>query len=267
MSTRDLREVDRIVVICPVVVAGCQPVLSTLMTTAGATSSPYVSEAPRLGFVGGFDGVRGIGILMVLFNHAYSNLSPSFAGIIDVFFVMSAFLITTLLLQEHRDTSTINMRKFYSRRAVRLLPSVYLCIVAWFVVTILFARERLTTLVAESAAAVTYLYEIFFPVGLGALDPRLVPGGAAPPYRYVFADPPYKDVPSEVPALLRFFFTHQATLLGPHGVLVVEHDRRTDLNGELARVDVRRYGDTALSFFAAPGTAPTSHATQPGDQT
>lgn len=174
MSTRDLREVDRIVVICPVVVAGCQPVLSTLMTTAGATSSPYVSEAPRLGFVGGFDGVRGIGILMVLFNHAYSNLSPSFAGIIDVFFVMSAFLITTLLLQEHRDTSTINMRKFYSRRAVRLLPSVYLCIVAWFVVTILFARERLTTLVAESAAAVTYLYEIFFPVGLGALDPRLV---------------------------------------------------------------------------------------------
>jgi len=144
------------------------------MTTAGAVSSPYVSEAPRLGFVGGFDGVRGIGILMVLFNHAYSNLSPSFAGIIDVFFVMSAFLITTLLLQEHRDTSTINMRKFYSRRAVRLLPSVYLCIVAWFVVTILFARERLTTLVAESAAAVTYLYEIFFPVGLGALDPRLV---------------------------------------------------------------------------------------------
>ena len=111
---------------------------------------------------------------MVLSNHAYSALSPSFAGIIDVFFVMSAFLITTLLLQEHRDQNTISMRKFYSRRAIRLLPSAYLCIAAWLVVTILFARDRLTTLLAESAAAVTYLYEIFFPVGLGQLDPKLV---------------------------------------------------------------------------------------------
>lgn len=130
--------------------------------------------APRLGFVGGFDGVRGIGILMVLFNHAYSDLSPSFAGIIDVFFVMSAFLITTLLLQEHRDQSTIDMRKFYSRRGIRLLPSAYLCILAWVLVTALFARDRLPTLLAESAAAVTYVYELFFPVGLGALDPSLV---------------------------------------------------------------------------------------------
>ena len=111
---------------------------------------------------------------MVLSNHAYSALSPSFAGIIDVFFVMSAFLITTLLLQEHRDQNTISMRKFYSRRAIRLLPSAYLCIAAWLVVTILFARDRLSTLLAESAAAVTYLYEIFFPVGLGQLDPKLV---------------------------------------------------------------------------------------------
>ena len=134
----------------------------------------FESRAPRLGFVGGFDGVRGIGILMVLFNHAYSELSPSFAGIIDVFFVMSAFLITTLLLQEHRDLSSISMRKFYSRRAVRLLPSAYLCIIAWLVVTVLFARERLSTLVGESAAAVLYVYEIFFPVGLGALDPKAV---------------------------------------------------------------------------------------------
>ena len=82
------------------------------MASTGAAAPAFVSRAPRLGFVGGFDGVRGIGILMVLFNHAYSNLSPSFAGIIDVFFVMSAFLITTLLLQEHRDQDTIDMRKF-----------------------------------------------------------------------------------------------------------------------------------------------------------
>ncbi len=143
------------------------------MTTVGA-AAPFRSVAPRMGFVPGFDGIRGIGILLVLFNHAWSPLSPSVAGIIDVFFVMSAFLITTLLLQEHRDQNDISMRNFYARRAVRLLPSAYLCIVAWFVVALLFDRERLATLWKEALAAVTYLYEIFFPVGLGALDPRLV---------------------------------------------------------------------------------------------
>jgi peptidoglycan/LPS O-acetylase OafA/YrhL len=144
------------------------------MATRGAASSAYVSEAPRLGFVGGFDGVRGIGILMVLFNHAYSDLSPSFAGIIDVFFVMSAFLIVTLLMQEHRDQDTINMRKFYARRAVRLLPSAYLCILAWVVVCLLFDRERLAVLWQEAVAAITYVYEFVFPVGLGSVDPTMV---------------------------------------------------------------------------------------------
>ena len=144
------------------------------MTTRGAASSAYVSKAPRLGFVGGFDGVRGIGILMVLFNHAYSDLSPSFAGIIDVFFVMSAFLIVTLLMQEHRDQHAINMRKFYARRAVRLLPSAYLCILAWVVFCLLFDRGRLAVLWQEAVAAVTYVYEFVFPVGLGSVDPSMV---------------------------------------------------------------------------------------------
>jgi peptidoglycan/LPS O-acetylase OafA/YrhL len=144
------------------------------MATKGAASSPFVSEAPRLGFVGGFDGVRGIGILMVLFNHAYSDLSPSFAGIIDVFFVMSAFLIVTLLMQEHRDQHTISMRKFYARRAVRLLPSAYLCILAWIVLCLLFDRGRLAVLWQEAVAAVTYVYEFIFPVGLGYVDPAMV---------------------------------------------------------------------------------------------
>jgi peptidoglycan/LPS O-acetylase OafA/YrhL len=110
---------------------------------------------------------------MVLANHAYSDLSPSFAGIIDVFFVMSAFLITSLLLQEHRDRSTINMRKFYARRAVRLLPSAYLCIVAWIVFCLLFDRERLVWVLQDAAAAVTYVYNLVFPVGLGYVAPKV----------------------------------------------------------------------------------------------
>ncbi|CAB4796826.1 MAG: acyltransferase family protein [Actinobacteria bacterium] len=141
------------------------------MTMQGAPPSGFVSRAPRLGFVGGFDGVRGIGILMVLLNHAYSDLSPSFAGIIDVFFVMSAFLIVTLLMQEFRDQEGINMRKFYARRVVRLLPSAYLCILAWILFCLLFDRERLIFVLQDAAAAVTYVYNLVFPVGLAYVDP------------------------------------------------------------------------------------------------
>ncbi|MGI9578087.1 MAG: acyltransferase family protein, partial [Microthrixaceae bacterium] len=84
-----------------------------------------MSQAPKLGFIGGFDGIRGIGILMVLSQHAYSGLYPSAAGIVDMFFVMSAFLIVSLLMQEHRDSHGINFRKFYARRGIRLLPTAY----------------------------------------------------------------------------------------------------------------------------------------------
>jgi peptidoglycan/LPS O-acetylase OafA/YrhL len=140
---------------------------------AVAPGTVFVSTAPRLGFVGGFDGIRGIGILMVLFSHAYSDLSPSFAGIIDVFFVMSAFLITSLLLQEHRDNHAINMRKFYARRGIRLLPSAYLCILAWIVVSLLFDRERVVWVLQDALAAVTYVYNFVFPVGLAAVAPEV----------------------------------------------------------------------------------------------
>ena len=141
------------------------------MANVGANKSGFVSRAPRLGFVGGFDGIRGIGILMVLFDHAYSNLSPSFAGIIDVFFVMSAFLIVTLLIQEYGEHEAISMRKFYARRGIRLLPSAFLCLAAWIVVLALFDRARLGYFLQEAAAAVTYIYNIIFPVGLNFVDP------------------------------------------------------------------------------------------------
>jgi peptidoglycan/LPS O-acetylase OafA/YrhL len=141
------------------------------MAIAGATRGTFTSRAPRLGFIGGFDGIRGIGIMMVLFNHAYSALSPSFAGIIDVFFVMSAFLIVTLLIQEHGENGRIDMRKFYARRGLRLLPSVFMCFAAWILVTALFDRERLVWVLQDVGAAGLYVYNLVFPVGLFYVDP------------------------------------------------------------------------------------------------
>src|SRR5690606_31805272 len=156
----------------PVVGVHGYPVRCPPMADVGVAAPSFVSQAPKLGFVGGFDGVRGIGIMLVLAQHAYPLLFPSVAGIIDVFFVMSAFLIVSLLLQEHRSLHDINMRRFYARRALRLLPSAYLCLLAWVVVSLLFDRDRLVWVLQDAAAAVTYVYNLVFPVGIEAVDPQ-----------------------------------------------------------------------------------------------
>jgi len=86
-------------------------------------------EGPRLGYRPALDGVRAIAILGVLAYHSGIPLVGGFIGV-DIFFVLSGFLITTLLLQEWSRTQTIRLADFYRRRARRLLPPLFLTIAA-----------------------------------------------------------------------------------------------------------------------------------------
>lgn len=87
----------------------------------------------QLGFEPGLDGIRGVAILMVVVWH----FGPDFRGHqlswmpsghlgVDLFFVLSGFLITALMLDEHSGAGRINFRGFYRRRAFRLLPALAL---------------------------------------------------------------------------------------------------------------------------------------------
>jgi len=78
-------------------------------------------QAGRLGHVGALDGLRGVAIAAVLLYHAY-GLPGGYLGV-DLFFVLSGFLITALLLEEHQSRGGISLRDFYLRRARRLLPA------------------------------------------------------------------------------------------------------------------------------------------------
>lgn len=75
------------------------------------------------------DGLRAISILLVVAGHwaelrYQSNVAGAFANLgVRIFFVISGYLITTLLLKEHAKTSTISLRKFYVRRAYRIFPA------------------------------------------------------------------------------------------------------------------------------------------------
>jgi len=90
------------------------------------------APASRL-YLPGLDGWRALSILAVILHHFHaSNIGNSWtdtSGLgVDMFFVISGYLITTLLISERERTSAINLRAFYVRRACRILPaaSVYL---------------------------------------------------------------------------------------------------------------------------------------------
>ena len=75
------------------------------------------------------DGLRAVAVLFVLFIHAqFAAFAGGFLGV-DIFFVLSGFLITSLLLREYDQTGGIDWRAFYVRRALRLLPALGLTLV------------------------------------------------------------------------------------------------------------------------------------------
>ena len=72
----------------------------------------------------GLDGIRAIAALMVVVNHHDFTVVSGALGV-TMFFVLSGFLITWLLLAEHDDTGTVSLRHFYIRRSLRIFPAFY----------------------------------------------------------------------------------------------------------------------------------------------
>jgi peptidoglycan/LPS O-acetylase OafA/YrhL len=79
-----------------------------------------VPAQKRLGHVPALDGLRGVAIASVLIYHA-GGLSGGYLGV-DLFFVLSGFLITSFLLEEHLERGRVSLRNFYVRRLRRLMP-------------------------------------------------------------------------------------------------------------------------------------------------
>src|SRR3954451_13852759 len=88
----------------------------------------------------GLDGVRGVAILLVLGQHAPTRpLIDGFVGV-TVFFSLSGFLVTSLLVREPQ-TGTIAVRAFYRRRAARLYPGLFTVVAVTIVVLLLGPRD------------------------------------------------------------------------------------------------------------------------------
>src|SRR5689334_3181586 len=101
------------------------------------TAAPF-----HLGYRPALDGLRGIAILAVLAVHTnhifgWSILKGGNIGV-DIFFVLSGFLITALLLEEWQGTGAISLKGFYWRRVLRLVPALLVLLVSLYFISDLF---------------------------------------------------------------------------------------------------------------------------------
>jgi peptidoglycan/LPS O-acetylase OafA/YrhL len=92
------------------------------------------------------DGLRCLSILAVIWHHCGWQAAPwelfqmGYRGV-DLFFVISGFLITTLLLREREETGGVSLREFWIRRALRIFPLYYTVIVLYALTVFLFERH------------------------------------------------------------------------------------------------------------------------------
>lgn len=133
--------------------------------TSSRSTSPLRAGAPddratpvpatRLG---GLDGLRAIAVALVLVYHFQPEALPGgFLGV-DVFFVISGFLITTLLLRQRRSTGRIDLIGFWRRRARRLLPALTLALLVCTSLALASGnRDLLVNIKAQLLGAIAFV--------------------------------------------------------------------------------------------------------------
>lgn len=99
-----------------------------------------VATRPLLGRSPALDGLRGLALIFVVTYHFTSSTGPFPGGWVglDIFFVLSGFLITAILLDERRVYGRVSLPLFYARRACRLLPALFVMLAVWVALLLVF---------------------------------------------------------------------------------------------------------------------------------
>jgi peptidoglycan/LPS O-acetylase OafA/YrhL len=117
-------------------------------------------EGRKLTFIPALDGVRAIAIVLVVLHHTFRQFEGGRSGV-DVFFVLSGFLISSLIVNEFDSTRAVSLKNFYKRRAYRLFPAaaaLLVVVVAYATVTEAAHGKGIPGSVYESALfAVLYI--------------------------------------------------------------------------------------------------------------
>ncbi len=145
------------------------------MSARSTVSRPALAEAgiSRVPYLPGLDGLRAIAVIGVIIYHAHHDWLPGgFLGV-EVFFVISGYLITLLLMGERERTGHVDLRQFWARRFRRLLPALYVMMAFVAVYIAAFypaAREQTRGDFLGGILYVSNWYEIFVGQGYGASE-------------------------------------------------------------------------------------------------
>ncbi|HET7353580.1 MAG TPA: acyltransferase, partial [Gaiellaceae bacterium] len=117
---------------------------------------PVERKGPHLPYRPGLDGLRAIAVAGVFLYHSRIDWLPGgFLGV-DLFFVLSGYLITSLLLVEWEARNRIDLRRFWLRRARRLLPALVVVVLAALVLAAIFARDNLAHTRGDAISSLLY---------------------------------------------------------------------------------------------------------------
>ena len=118
---------------------------------------PTSTREGRIAYMPALDGLRAIAVAAVLLYHAGQTWIPGgFLGV-EMFFVISGYLISSLLLAEWESTHRIDLKAFWLRRARRLLPAVLLLVVGTVSWTSIFHPDELSSLRGDVLSTVGYV--------------------------------------------------------------------------------------------------------------
>jgi peptidoglycan/LPS O-acetylase OafA/YrhL len=141
------------------------------LTTEPVPTASSGTARPRLGYLPGLDGMRALAVVAVMVYHANPDWLPGgFLGV-EVFFVISGYLITLLLLVEFDASGRIALGRFWSRRARRLLPALFVLLFLVLVVTALFRADTMGRVRGDLVAGFAYVsnwYQIWTAQGYAA---------------------------------------------------------------------------------------------------
>lgn len=124
----------------------------------GPTGKKLYAYRPAL------DGLRALAVLPVLFYHAdLDSVSGGFLGV-DLFFVLSGYLITTLLIREWTGNGEIRIGSFWGRRARRLLPAMFLVLIGVLVYALFASAPEVARLRGDAFATLGYVANWWYAV-------------------------------------------------------------------------------------------------------
>ncbi|WP_172194647.1 acyltransferase family protein [Saccharibacillus qingshengii] len=139
------------------------------------------AEQPKPGagrYMPGLDGLRALAVLAVIFYHLHTQWAPGGLLGVTMFFVLSGYLITDILLAQWDRTGRFDMKDFWIRRAKRLLPAMLAVVLATVLWSILVDRSRLPAMLGDVPAALFYysnwwliFHEVSYFESFGPLSP------------------------------------------------------------------------------------------------